>query len=561
MVATHDPRLVAIAGALAVKDRRTPGTLRVPDALRHPARRAAPAGRRRRDGAGLRALRRRVVRLPDAAAGRAPGEPRRSSCASLADAGADRGGRTGRDPRRRQDGRDAALRRCCAPGCAAGRPRRQPSGRPERAAALARALRRRGRSTTPTRGRVADTLLLAVKPQDMAALLDELAAHVPAGRAGGLARGRASRPRSSRQRLPDGHAGRAGHAQHARRSSTRRWRRSARARTATRSTCAEAEALLAAVGKVVRRARVAAGRRHGDQRQRPGVLLLPRRGHDRRRHPARAAARDVAPSSSSRPLYGAATMLRETGRAPDVLREQRHVSPAGTTIAALRAARGPRGAGGVPRRARGGPRPLARARRRLVTDAVTRPLRLRLGRRLPRAYDFGPTHPLRAAAPRAHDAARARRSACSTGPDVAVARPEPAGDDDLLDRCTTPRTSTRSRRASGRPAGADLRRGLGTDGHTRSSRGMHEASALSCGATRRGRARRLGRRGRSTPSTSPAACTTPCRPAPAGSASTTTPPSRSAWLLEAGCRAGRLRRRRRPPRRRRRGASGTTRAC
>ena len=51
------------------------GQLRVPDALRHPPRRAAPAGRGRREGPGLRALRPGVVRLPDAPARRAPQQP------------------------------------------------------------------------------------------------------------------------------------------------------------------------------------------------------------------------------------------------------------------------------------------------------------------------------------------------------------------------------------------------------------------------------------------------------------------------------------------------------
>ena len=48
MVATHDPRLVEIAGALAAPGRRDAGQLRVPDALRHPAR-GAEAHRRPRD--------------------------------------------------------------------------------------------------------------------------------------------------------------------------------------------------------------------------------------------------------------------------------------------------------------------------------------------------------------------------------------------------------------------------------------------------------------------------------------------------------------------------------
>ena len=81
MVATHDPRMVDIAGALADPQRPRAGQLRVPDALRHPPRRAAAAGRGRREGARLRALRPGVVRLPDATARRAPEQPDVLRCA------------------------------------------------------------------------------------------------------------------------------------------------------------------------------------------------------------------------------------------------------------------------------------------------------------------------------------------------------------------------------------------------------------------------------------------------------------------------------------------------
>ena len=50
MVATHDPRLVAIAEDLARRTGRAQGQLRVPDALRHPAARAGAAGRARARG-------------------------------------------------------------------------------------------------------------------------------------------------------------------------------------------------------------------------------------------------------------------------------------------------------------------------------------------------------------------------------------------------------------------------------------------------------------------------------------------------------------------------------
>ena len=45
MIATHDPRMIEIASSLASRYGRDAGHLRVPDALRHPPRRAAPPGR------------------------------------------------------------------------------------------------------------------------------------------------------------------------------------------------------------------------------------------------------------------------------------------------------------------------------------------------------------------------------------------------------------------------------------------------------------------------------------------------------------------------------------
>ena len=45
MLATHDPRLIEIAASLARCTAGRAGQLRVPDAVRHPAGRAAPAGR------------------------------------------------------------------------------------------------------------------------------------------------------------------------------------------------------------------------------------------------------------------------------------------------------------------------------------------------------------------------------------------------------------------------------------------------------------------------------------------------------------------------------------
>ena len=75
MWATHDPRLIEIALARATAYGRDGQPVRVPDAVRDPPGRAAAAGRRRADGSGVPALRSAVVRLPDAPAGRAAGQP------------------------------------------------------------------------------------------------------------------------------------------------------------------------------------------------------------------------------------------------------------------------------------------------------------------------------------------------------------------------------------------------------------------------------------------------------------------------------------------------------
>ena len=61
-------------------------------------------------------------------------------------------------------------------------------------------------------------------------------------------------------------------------------------------------------------------------------------------------------------VVGSAKLLRETGTHPTVLREQ-VTSPGGTTAAAIRAARGPQGAGRVHHGDGGRPRPLGRPRR------------------------------------------------------------------------------------------------------------------------------------------------------------------------------------------------------
>ena len=61
-------------------------------------------------------------------------------------------------------------------------------------------------------------------------------------------------------------------------------------------------------------------------------------------------------------VYGAATMVRDSGEHPVILREA-VTSPGGTTIAAIRELEKPRGARGLLRGDRGGPQPRPRARR------------------------------------------------------------------------------------------------------------------------------------------------------------------------------------------------------
>ena len=60
-------------------------------------------------------------------------------------------------------------------------------------------------------------------------------------------------------------------------------------------------------------------------------------------------------------VVGSAKLLRETGTHPTVLREQ-VTSPGGTTAAAIRAARGPQGAGSVHHGHGGRTRPVGRPR-------------------------------------------------------------------------------------------------------------------------------------------------------------------------------------------------------
>jgi pyrroline-5-carboxylate reductase len=179
---------------------------------------------------------------------------------------------------------------------------------------------------------LADTLVLVVKPQDMTGLLDEIRDHVAPGNtvisiAAGIT---TERLESS---LPEG-------------SSVVRVMPSTAARVdqgmsaispgrhCTDAHLAEAEALLSSCGKVIRLEEkhldaVTAISGSGpayifyvvEAMIEAGVVLgLPR-----------ATATELVVQT----LYGAATMLRETGTHPTVLREEVS-SPGGTTVAALR---------------------------------------------------------------------------------------------------------------------------------------------------------------------------------------------------------------------------------
>lgn len=178
----------------------------------------------------------------------------------------------------------------------------------------------------------AETLVLVVKPQDMAALLDEIRDHVhPGNTVVSLAAGITTEFLESR--LPEG-------------SSVVRVMPNTPAlvdqgmsgiapgRHCTDDHLAEAESLLSSCGKVVRLEEkhldaVTAISGSGpayifyvvEAMIEAGVVLgLPR-----------ATSTELVVQT----LYGAATMLRETGEHPTVLREQVS-SPGGTTVAALR---------------------------------------------------------------------------------------------------------------------------------------------------------------------------------------------------------------------------------
>ncbi len=83
-LATHDPRMIQAATDLVERDGIGARPVRVPDAVRRPARSPGAARRGRLPGPDLRPVRARVVSVLHAPAGRAAGQRRCSSCAASA---------------------------------------------------------------------------------------------------------------------------------------------------------------------------------------------------------------------------------------------------------------------------------------------------------------------------------------------------------------------------------------------------------------------------------------------------------------------------------------------
>ncbi len=103
---------------------------------------------------------------------------------------------------------------------------------------------------------------------------------------------------------------------------------------ATEKHLRRAEELLAPGRQGAADPRVPAGRRDRAVGQRAGLRVLPGRGHGRRGDPAGHAAA-TALEMVKQAVFGAATMLRDSGEHPVILREA-VTSPGGTTINAIR---------------------------------------------------------------------------------------------------------------------------------------------------------------------------------------------------------------------------------
>ena len=203
--------------------------------------------------------------------------------------------------------------------------------RPDRAAELQAKYSVEVVSNTAAAAR-ADTLVFVVKPQDMGALCDEIAQHVrPGALVVSLAAGITTEFLESR--LPDGvPVVRV-------MPNTPALVDEGMAAISAGAHCdeahlAEVEALLRAVGKVVR----------VEEKHQDAVTAISGSGPAYLFYVAEAMIeagvflgmpRATASELVVQTIYGAATMLRETGEHPSVLREN-VTSPGGTTVAALR---------------------------------------------------------------------------------------------------------------------------------------------------------------------------------------------------------------------------------
>ena len=212
---------------------------------------------RGRPDARLRALRRGVVRLPHAPAGRAPA----NLTFFLRSLDLARTWPTGRD-----HGDDGAMtvaifgagvmgETLLSGLVRAGRRGRRaawsPSGAPSAPPSSSEKYGVARASTTPRRPRRPTPSCSSSSRRTWAALLDEIADHVRRGQRWSSASPPASRRPTSSRGCPQGVAGRAGHAQHPGPGRRGHGRDLAPARTATTTHLAEAEALLASTGKVL----------------------------------------------------------------------------------------------------------------------------------------------------------------------------------------------------------------------------------------------------------------------------------------------------------------------
>ena len=328
---------------------------------------------------------------------------------------------------------------------------------------------------------MADTLVLAVKPQDMGRLLDEIAPVVPPGTlvisvAAGITTAFIARRlpgqvpvvrvMSNTPVLVDEAMSVISAGAHAGEEHLRR-----------------AEELLRPVGKVLRipeSQQDAATALSGsgpayvyylvESMVDAGILL--------------GMARGTALEMVIQAVYGAATMLRESGEHPVILREA-VTSPGGHHDLGDQGAGEARGAGRVPGGDRGGPGPRPRTRGGVVSGSLTLVWDERLT-----GYDFGPGHPL---APVRVELtmALAREFGLLDRPDVTVLAPEPAQltelelvhDADYIDAVR--------QAGAGRPAQRPVRaRHPGQPGLRRDARGVRAGGRGHAGRGPRGLARR-----------------------------------------------------------------------